>query len=285
MGSARAGRDRGRPAGAARRRTPAPGTGPIATALLALQAAAGNRAVARVVVQRAGPAPTPFEPDQPVQGSELGVTRSTGSTMPTFRVTPERKLAATTAGSVSIDARYVGPGPHDWGVGEDGAPRRLLVPPAISDLARQGEQEHADDIWWAHQLVAGEAARAINELATQPAAPGAGQAEAHRHWRGQLHDRISPKLRIDAAESDPGAGGSVSSPWFAALASLRQVTLDRDDKGWHTMRTRTPTAAEATANPVPAGTRLVVAQAGGEIGRHPAEAYMRAAFQALPDRP
>jgi hypothetical protein len=259
-----------------------PALGGAAGALLALQRAAGNRA-ARVVVQRAGPAPVPYDPGQPLDGGELGATVPAGRTMPSFRVAGGA-VAATTEGSVQVDTRYVPAGLHDWGTG-GGGPRRLLVPPAVADLARQGEQEHSDDIWWAHHLVAGEAARAVNALAAEGAAPATGAAEAHRHWRARLHDTISPKLRITADDSDPRAGGSVTAPWMAALAALHQTTLDRDAQHWHTMGTRAPTQAERAANPVPAGTRLVVAEAGGEIGQHPSEPLIRAAFDALPDRP
>jgi hypothetical protein len=254
----------------------------------------GNRAVAQALttIQRAGPAPTPFDAGSPLEGGELGVTRVVGGQLPSFHVDLDdapggrvAKVDATTEGSTDISARYVGPGLHPWGTTEDGRPRQLLVPDAVSQQARAGEQEHADDYWWTHRLVAGEAARAINVLAALPARPAADIRAAGQMWREALHDTISAKLRITADASDPASGGTVTEPWNRARAALFQSTLGRDTNGWHSFSSREPTAAERQANPVPDGTTLKVAAIGGAIGQHPSEARMRAAFDALPDRP
>lgn len=256
-----------------------------------LQSDIGNRAVTRLI-QRSGPAPTPYEPGTPLQGMELGATRVTGGEMPRFRVSTESGGAGiratvdpTTTGSVEISARYVGPGVYDIAPAVDGTPRKLLVPADVVSTVQAGEQEHSDDYWWAHQLIAGEAARAVNVLSTQPAKDAPTLVEVHAQWRAALHDTVSPKLRIGNAESDPRSGGTVTEPWSRARSALHQSSLNRDSSGWHTMRMRTATAAEQRTNPVPAGTTLMVAVTGGQIGQHPAEARMRAAYAALPDRP
>lgn len=269
---------------------------PRAAFLLALQASVGNRATTRAVgriarIQAQGPEPTPFAPGSPVAGSVLGQTDIIRSTQPSFKVGSEAttaglrgKVEPTTEGSPTIDARYLTEGLHPMDPAVDGSPRQLLVTTDVASLTKKGEQEHSDDFAWEHSLVFGEAARAINVLSTRPSVDGPDISSIHRSWRSALHDEVSPKLRVEADAADPRKGGSVSAPWFAAKARIHQASLDRDSQQWHSMKIRKPTVAEKEANPVPDGTFLVVTAAGGEIGQHPSEALMRAAFEGLPDR-
>src|SRR5262249_43738353 len=158
-----------------------------------------------------------------------------------------------------------------------------LVTEKVADLVKAGEQEHSDDIWWAHELIDGEAARAVNVLAGQPAHDAPNIKELHRSWREALHGEISPKLRITADASDPANNGSVTAPWSDALAKVGGKTKERDN-GWHTMGSRAATPEERKAHNIGADTFLSVTEPGGEIGKHPSEKFIRAAFDALPNR-
>jgi hypothetical protein len=245
-----------------------------------------------MTIQRAGPAPMPFEPDHPVTGMELGLTGPGKTELPHFTIKTEAATAGhgrrgrpapTTIGNIEVDSHYVTAGIHDMTPAPGGGPRKLLVTDEIADVAKQGEQEHSDDIWWGHQLVAGEAARAVNKLAGEPAGEAANAQELHSSLRQALHDEISPKLRITADASDPAKNGSVTGPWYEALAKLQDSSLGRDTAKWHTMSSRSATVKERTDHHI-TDAYLMVAVRSGEIGSHPAEARMRAAFDALPDR-
>jgi hypothetical protein len=173
-------------------------------------------------------------------------------------------------------------GVHDDKPAVDGTKRKLLVTDKVADLVKAGEQEHSDDIWWTHELAEGEAARAINVLAGQPAHDAPNIRELHRSWREALANEISPKLRISAERSDPAKGGSVTEPWNRALASLGGLTKERDTNKWHTMPTRAATADERKTNGITStDVYLAVTEVGGEIGQHPSEKYIRAGFDAL----
>jgi hypothetical protein len=279
-------------------RPPAPTReAPTPDGLLALQRLAGNRAVAGLVggavtIQRAGPTPQPYERNQALIGNELGETQEVkGSTPPRFHVKSEAKpggglrgsLETTEKGSFNIESHYVPAGVHDDVPAENGTKRKLLVPDKVAEVVKAGEQEHSDDIWWAHELVWGEAARAINVLAGQAPHDAANITELHRSWREALAKEITPKLSISAARSDPAkGGGTVSEPWSRALAALGKLTKDRDDLKWHTMPTRAATADERKAHGITsADTYLAVAEVGGQIGQHKSEAYIKAGFDAL----
>ena len=269
---------------------------PRSSLMMALQSSVGNRAAGEAVrriarVQAQGPEPTASAPGSPISESTLGQTAITGSTQPRFTVHSEEtkagmsaKVAPTTEGTSTIDAKYTMEGVHPMDPSVDGTPRQLLVTSDVAELTKKGEQEHSDDFAWEHSLVFGEAARAVNALSVKPAVDGPDINAVHRAWRSALHDELSPKIRVGADASDPRKGGSVTGPWFAAKSKIHDASLERDRQQWHSMKIRKATAAEKEANPVPAGTVLVVTEAGGQIGKHPSEALMRAAFDALPDR-
>ena len=269
---------------------------PRTSLMLALQSSVGNRAAGEAAqriarVQAQGPEPTASAPGSPITESTLGQTEIKSSTQPRFKVESEEtktgmsgKVAPTTEGTATIDARYTTEGVHPMEPGVDGTPRQLLVTSDVAELTKKGEQEHSDDFAWEHSLVFGEAARGVNALSLKPAVDGPDVNAVHRAWRSALHDELSPKIRVEADASDPRKGGGVTGPWFAAKAKIHAASLERDRLQWHSMKIRKATVAEKDANPVPVGTVLVVTEAGGQIGKHPSEALMRAAFDALPDR-
>jgi hypothetical protein len=218
-------------------------------------------------------------------GNELGHTKVRSREMPKLVVSREGVVSPTTKGSVDIEAEYIAPGLYDMEPNKYG-PRKKLVTDKMSDLVKEGEQEHADDIWWGHELVAGEAARAVNVLAGHEPFKGANGIESRRLARAALHDVISPKLRITAEASEPPSGDSVTQPWTDAVSTLYQMTLARDSAPnlWHTMKLRSPTPEELKANPMPEGTTLMVVDKGGAIGAHKSEPYIRGGWDALKDR-
>jgi hypothetical protein len=251
--------------------------------VLQLQRRAGNAATAKALHVAAAPAP--FTPTAPLTDNVLGHTKVAGRELPDFKVT-QAAVGSTTKGKVDIEAIYMAPGLYDMEPDRYGA-RKKLVTKAMSDLVKEGEQEHADDIWHGHEIVATEAARAVNVLAARGPHKAGGARETLRYWRNELHGVISPKIRITAEASEPPDGASVKVPWMDALSSLHLATLARDEKPkeWHTMRLRAANAKELKEHPMPQGTRLLVVDQGGQIGKHKSEPYIRAAWNALKDRP
>jgi hypothetical protein len=260
-----------------------------------LQRLAGNRAVTQLVsVQRRGPTPTAYHPDEPLVNNELGATVKRGGQLPDWKVEQHAgatkgevagRVATTTTGHVDIDARYVAPGVHEMTPAANGFKRQLLVTDKVAALAKQGEQEHSDDLWWGHQVVAGDAAKAVNKVAAGGERSAPDKSSLQHAFRDSLHSEMSPKLRVTADASDPAAGGSVKTPWFHAVAALAQSTLERDDLGWHSMKSRQATAQERSSHHISDDIYLMVATPGGEIGAHPAEARIHGAYAALADQP
>ena len=136
-------------------------------AVLQLQRLVGNAATSKAL--KVAAAPVPVTPGGPMTSNELGHTRVRGREMPKFVVNKDGVVSSTTKGSVDIEAEYVAAGVYDMGPNKYG-PRKKLITPAMSDLVKQGEQEHADDIWFGHEIVAGEAA--VRSMCSRAEGPG-----------------------------------------------------------------------------------------------------------------
>lgn len=260
--------------------------------VVALQRLAGNAAVAgRLAVQRAGPAPTTVDPPDGLmtlgvsspRGTPLGETSVAGTTYPQWRVDGdevggqyEGRVQPTTMGSVGITAQYPAEGLYDLPEGDSGRPRKALLVDVVSNLVRDGEQEHSDDHWWAYELVFRPGVDAINTLATRPAKRGSNVREVNRAWMDDLRALLPPQLRPPTGELSP------IGTWIQQFGRLMTVGLQRDPLGWHSMGQRDGTAAERRQHRVPRGTDVVRVLPGGQIGQHPAETRIRTAFAALP---
>ncbi len=100
------------------------------------------------------------------------------------------------------------------------------VSQAMSDLIRQGEQEHLDDAKRAFDLSYGLAAKTINDMAAGPPfGPASTPAAAAQMARDAL------------ARALPTALGSEPRDWVRVLDKLLLMTRTRDLKQWHAITT------------------------------------------------
>ena len=182
--------------------------------MLQLQRLVGNAATSKAL--KVATAPVAVTPGGPMTTNELGHTKVRGREMPKFIVNKDGVVSSTTKGSVDIEAEYVAAGTYDMAPNKYG-PRKKLITPAMSELVKQGEQEHADDIWFGHEIVAGEAARGQ-------------RARGPRGLEGRQRGRHAPALagsppRRDLAEAADHRGG-----FGAALGCLGDAAVDRRDQ-------------------------------------------------------
>jgi hypothetical protein len=280
------------------------------TGLLALQRSAGNRAVGDLLaftdtedtaaepapaepaptapaVTPIGPAPVAFGPPGGLGGDarggrELGSTDLVSAPIPQARIRREGgppgwqgRLEPEEPVPPTIDARAPLPGVYDFPARTGGPPRKLLVTEAASAAVTAGEQEHTNDIAVAHRLAYGAAAAAINRVAAQPVKEAPDVREGYRLWHVDLNAALPPALRFPAEER-PG------SHWAQVFRRLYELTLDRDARGWHTMRMTTTTAEERREHGVPAGVDFdKVSPDTSGIGREGSEARAAAAVPGL----
>jgi hypothetical protein len=94
---------------------------------------------------------------------------------------------------------------------------------ALSDLIRQGEQEHLDDALRAYELTYKCVENAINALAGQRFGPANTPDEASRLAEAALAGRVPSQLGTDPAT------------WVQVLERLLGQTRTRDSKGWHSL--------------------------------------------------
>jgi hypothetical protein len=95
----------------------------------------------------------------------------------------------------------------------------------VSDLIRQGEQEHLDDARRAYELTYKLIADAINALATQRFGPASTPAEAERLAEAALARKLPSQL------------GTNPATWVQVLERLLGQTKTRDTRGWHALST------------------------------------------------
>ena len=270
-----------------------------AAALLRLQRQAGNRAVAAAVaVQRVpviGPAPTAIGAGEPLPGATadrtaqpLGDTRPTGSTTPQWNIRGtgaaaagrwEGRVQPTTAGDVQIAARYPAPGVYPMAQGASTRPKRALVNDDVSELVRDGEQEHSNDFHLAHHNVYDTVATAINTLAAQPAKSGPNIGDVHRQWREELRAALPAPLQAPVSEISPNA------PWTSVVARLNGLSNQRDTNHWHDMGAGFATHEERVAHHIPDTEEFVRILPGGQIGQHDSQARIDAAVPGLRQAP
>jgi hypothetical protein len=93
----------------------------------------------------------------------------------------------------------------------------------VSDLIKQGEQEHLDDARRAYELTYKLIGDAINALATQRFGPASTPAEAERMAEAALARKLPSQL------------GTNPATWVQVLDRLLGQTKTRDTKGWHAL--------------------------------------------------
>ncbi len=103
-----------------------------------------------------------------------------------------------------------------------------LVSQPISDLIRQGEQEHLDDAQRAYDLTYQTIQDAINAMGGKRFGPANTPAEAEKLALDELARRLPPELGTDPTN------------WVRMLDTLLVQSKSRDDNNWHSMRTDPP---------------------------------------------
>jgi hypothetical protein len=93
----------------------------------------------------------------------------------------------------------------------------------ISDLIRQGEQEHLDDALRAYQLTYKLVEDAINAMAGQRFGPASTPAAAEQLAVAALASRLPRQL------------GTNPATWVQVLDRLLGQSKTRDDRGWHAL--------------------------------------------------
>ena len=109
----------------------------------------------------------------------------------------------------------------------------------VSDLIKQGEQEHLDDARRAYELTYKLIGDAINALATQRFGPASTPAEAERMAEAALARKLPSQL------------GTNPATWVQVLDRLLGQTKTRDTKGWHALSTDPPiTVKDMIVHPI-----------------------------------
>jgi hypothetical protein len=98
----------------------------------------------------------------------------------------------------------------------------------MSDLIRQGEQEHLDDAQRAYDLTYGLICDAINSLAGQRFGPAANPDAATQVAERALASRLPGELGVNPAN------------WAIVLDRLLRATHVRDTSGWHSISVDPP---------------------------------------------
>ena len=93
----------------------------------------------------------------------------------------------------------------------------------LSDLIRQGEQEHLNDALRAYELTYKCIENAINALAGQRFGPAATPTEADRLAEAALAARLPRQL------------GTNPATWVQTLQRLLDLSATRDTRGWHAL--------------------------------------------------
>jgi len=170
---------------------------------------------------------------------------------------------------------YPAPGVHEVGTNAGGQQSQVHVTPDMSDVIRQGEDEHLLDLEWARHLSYDRAASAVNAAAEAPAPVAATPEAARRLAERQVCAALPPALRWPLG-SDP------VRPWIRAYSRMAHVTIERDQAGWHSMTSAfVLDPAEKRALGVPVGDELTRYVGGPQIGRHPSAPLVRARFAEL----
>jgi hypothetical protein len=114
-----------------------------------------------------------------------------------------------------------------------------VISQSISDLIRQGEQEHLDDAARAYELTYKKVENEINALAGQQFGPASSPAAADALALAALEARLPKELGTDPAN------------WVRVLDRLLTQTQVRDTKNWHALSTDPPkTVAGKILHPV-----------------------------------
>jgi hypothetical protein len=114
-----------------------------------------------------------------------------------------------------------------------------VISDKVSELIKQGEQEHLDDAHEAFELTYGRIADEINALAGKRFGPASTPSAATALALAALESRLPRRLGTDPAS------------WVAVLDRLLGLSKTRDTSGWHALRTDPPqTVRDMILHPV-----------------------------------
>lgn len=183
--------------------------------------------------------------DIAIAGGLTLIPNSAAYTFPQFRAVTSGKKVGTrsefyatvppaTGSDAEIESFYPAPGDHIIPGATHREGGRVFqhywrITRKVSDLIREGEQEHLNDARRAFDLTIGAIVAAIGTLAGRsfgPAAsPQAAEALAEEAFRKAL----------------PPALGTHPRDWIEVLDRLLQQTKRRDEQGWHSLTYNPPT--------------------------------------------
>jgi hypothetical protein len=98
---------------------------------------------------------------------------------------------------------------------------------SISELVRDGEQEHVDDAQRAYELGYGRIAKEINALSGHRFGPASTPQQADQ----MALDALDTSLPAALSTKQPG----FRAAWVRTMDALLKQTTTRDNNGWHTM--------------------------------------------------
>jgi hypothetical protein len=107
--------------------------------------------------------------------------------------------------------------------------RYLRITDEISELMRQGEEEHLADAKLAFDLTYGLIADKINSMVGRRFGPAPNPTAADQLAQTELNRMLPVQLGVTPAN------------WVKVLDRLLKMTIKRDNEGWHTLSPRYPT--------------------------------------------
>lgn len=143
------------------------------------------------------------------------------------------EVQGTSSADATHECHYPGPGDHVRPGMSHRAGGRVYthhwrVSRLVSELVRQGEEEHLADAQRAYELTYKLIADTINGMSSQRFGPARTPAEATRLAEADLAKRL------------PAALGTDPRNWVVVLDRLLEQTTERDRQGWHAIATDPP---------------------------------------------
>ncbi len=174
-----------------------------------------------------------------VSGGLTLIKNAAAFTAPSFQTTPSHRRTATgvehfatvqrtTSRDAVHESFYPAPGEHirpgmTQVINRQTFTHYWLISQQVSDLIREGEQEHLDDAARAYELTYKKVEDEINALAGQTFGPARTPFEATRLAEAALAARLPQQLGLDAAN------------WARVLDRLLQQSRTRDTSQWHAL--------------------------------------------------
>jgi hypothetical protein len=139
----------------------------------------------------------------------------------------------TTSRDATHECYYPGPGDHvrpgmTHQEGNQTYTHYWRISQQVSDLIRQGEEEHLADAQRAYELTYKLISDTINAMVGQRFGPARSPSEADKLAEAELAKRLPRQLGTDPRN------------WVAVLGRLLNQTEERDRKGWHAISYEPP---------------------------------------------